>query len=303
MTKPYHPDRVHEPFHHEGERDGEHFNPNPREGTTGSADKHHRHDLKDDQGGNPPVTSYQLTTTPFFNDVKRYILLQLGYPNIEVELCDEQLDSCIRDVIDEFRRYMAVDTLHYWRVPLQYNQAEYDLPVDCMVVRDICTVSFADFDNIFNNDVLVNPIYLTNQRDAYADILTFWVAGTTWNMWKRVYGLNPSWDVIDMKKRIRVYPTPGGQTAMIIKGTRLFKYEEIDNRALGNKVQLFRRMNLAYAKGILGRVRGKRVSGINTSQGVVQLDGDTLRQEAAQELTDLRKDLILTGGPSGFYTG
>jgi len=30
-------------------------------------------------------------------DVKRYILTELGYPNVEVELCDEQMENAIRD--------------------------------------------------------------------------------------------------------------------------------------------------------------------------------------------------------------
>lgn len=241
--------------------------------------------------------------TAFFNDVKRYVLVMLGYPNVEVELCDEHLEQSIRDTIDEFRRAMAVDTLTFWKLQLIGQKAQYVLPLDCLVVRDVTIMQIADFENIFNNEIIINPLYLTNRNDVYQDILTFWVAEASYETWKRTYGLNPSWDIVNLRKEIRIQPTPGNGQIAIIKGSRQVTSADIDERALGTKMELFRRMTLARAKGILGRIRGKRVSGINTSQGVVQLDGDALRAESAQELMDARKELSSTGYPAGFYTG
>jgi hypothetical protein len=54
---------------------------------------------------------------------------------------------------------------------------------------------------------------------------------------------------------------------------------------------------------ILGRIRGKRTSGINTSQGVVMLDGDQLRNESKEMLTEAKEELKATGRPLGFYAG
>ena len=77
----------------------------------------------------------------------------------------------------------------------------------------------------------------------------------------------------------------------------------LDERSFKNKHELFRRLIVAHAMTVLGRIRGKRVSGINTSQGVVQLDGDTLRQEGMQELEKIRTELLASGAPKGFYAG
>jgi hypothetical protein len=236
-------------------------------------------------------------------DVKRYILLELGYPNVEVELCDEQLDQAIRDTIDDFMRFNVLNLLRYYKIPLQNGIAEYLLPEDLRVVRDVVTFKLSQFDAIFGADLIINPIYLRNTRDAYQDILTFWLSEAAFETQKRVYGLVTSWDVIEGRTRIRVYPTPSSDRVMIIKATYQPLPGSITAQTIGTKGELFRRMALARAMMILGRIRGKRVSGINTSQGVVQLDGEQLKAEGQAMLAEARTELQLTGNPLGFYTG
>lgn len=239
----------------------------------------------------------------FTLDVKRYVLLELGYPNVEVELCDEQLDMAIKDTISDFLRFNAFKLLRYWKVPLQNGIAEYDLPTDLRVVRDVVTYKLSQFDAIFGADLIINPIYLRNTRDAYQDILTFWLSEAAFETQKRVYGLKTSWDILEGNTRIRVYPTPSADRLMIIKGSYQPEPGTIDERTVGTKDELFRRMVLARAMMILGRIRGKRTSGINTSQGVVTLDGDLLRQEGQAMLDAAKEDLKSTGTPLGLFRG
>lgn len=236
-------------------------------------------------------------------DIKRYILLELGYPNVEVELCDEHLEAAIRDTIDDFLRFNALNLTRFWKIPLQNGVVEYFLPADLRVVREITTFKLSQFDVIFGADLIVNPIYLRNTRDAYQDILTFWLSEAAFEAQKRTYGLNTSWDVIEGNTKIRLYPTPSSDRVAIIKGTFQPVANEITPQTIGTKGELFRRMALAHAMAILGRIRGKRTSGINTSQGVVMLDGDQLRNESKEMLTEAKEELKATGRPLGFYAG
>jgi len=239
----------------------------------------------------------------FVTKMKRYILLTLGYPNVEVELCDEQLEWAIENSLDEFVRHNLLDSTRYWRIPTATNVSQYALPPDLTIVRDVSTLKIAEFDTVFGTDILVNPLYLRNSKEAYQDILTFWLSEAAFETWRRVYGLNLSWDVIEGGKLIRVYPTPRETRYMIIKGSYRPTMTTFDERSLKNKHELFRRLIVAHAMTTLGRIRGKRVSGINTSQGVVQLDGNELRQEAATDLEKIRIELLASGNPKGFYTG
>lgn len=242
-------------------------------------------------------------TCPFVVQTKRFILLNLGYPNVEVELCDEHLEWSILNTLHEFVRYNVGDFIRYWRIPTQTNQSRYELPEDLLVVRDITSLKIAEFDTIFGTDILINPLYLRNSKEAYQDILTFWLSEAAFETWRRVYGLNLSWDVYEGGRLINVYPTPRETRFMIIKGTYRPDLETLDDRMFKTKVELFRRMAMYHAMAVLGRIRGKRPGGIISSQGPVQLDGDTLRQEAQAELEKLRAELLGTGRPLGFYTG
>jgi hypothetical protein len=236
-------------------------------------------------------------------DIKRYILLELGYPNVEVELCDEHLEMAIRDTIDDFLRFNALKLTKFWKIPLQNGVVEYDLPEDLRVTREVVTFKLSQFDVIFGADIIVNPIYLRNTRDAYQDVLTFWLSEAAFETQKRTYGLNTSWEILKGNTKIRLYPTPSSDRVAIIRGTYQPQPSEITEQTLGTKSELFRRMALARAMQILGRIRGKRTSGINTSQGVVMLDGEQLRAEGKEMLTEARTELQNTGTPLGFYAG
>lgn len=241
--------------------------------------------------------------TAFITKMKRYILLTLGYPNIEVELCDEQLEWAIENTLDEFVRHNLLDSLRYWRIPTQSNVSQYELPPDLTVVRDVSTLKIAEFDTVFGTDVLINPLYLRNSKEAYQDVLTFWLSEAAFETWRRVYGLNLSWDIIEGGKMIRIYPTPRDTRYMILKGSYRPTMATFDERSLKTKHELFRRLMIAHAMTVLGRIRGKRTSGINTSQGVVQLDGNELRQEADRDLEKIRTEMLASGNPKGFYAG
>lgn len=246
---------------------------------------------------------YPMMETSLTLDLKRYILIELGYPNVEVELCDEHLEQAIRDTLSDFLRFNALKLTKFWRIPLQNGVVEYTLPKDLRVVREITTFKLSQFDVIFGADMIINPIYLRNTRDAYQDILTFWLSEAAFEAQKRTYGLNTSWDIIAGNTKFRLYPTPSSDRVAIIKGTYAPALHEITAQTLGTKDELFRRMALARAMAILGRIRGKRTSGINTSQGVVMLDGEQLRAEAKEMLTEARDELKATGQPLGFYAG
>lgn len=249
------------------------------------------------------VGTTSMSENCFVIDLKRYILLSLGYPNVEVELCDEHLETAIRDTLSEFTRHNALNAMRFWRLPLVSWQNTYDLPADLRVVRDVTVIRYNDWDQIFGTDVLINPLYMRNTANAYQDILTFWLSGAVFETWKRVYGLEISWDIHEGGKLINIYPTPSHAQFMIIKGTYRVTLDDLNERALQNKDELFRRMALARARMILGNIRGKYPGGVNSSQGPVQLDGDTQRAEGKAEWDEARNELRQSGKPAGFYRG
>lgn len=245
----------------------------------------------------------ELEENCFVIDLKRYILLELGYPNVEVELCDEHLERAINDALSDFARQNAFNAMRYWRIKLTPYQTTYDVPPDLRVVRDIQLLRFNDWNQIFGSDVLINPLYMRNTSEAYQDILTFWLSEATFETWRRVYGLQISWDLFEGGKLINIYPVPNHSDFMIIKGTYNVTLKDIDDRALGTKDELFRRLALAHAMIILGRIRSKYPAGINGSQGAIQLDGQDRLAEGKEMLADARLELRNSGKPVEIFTG
>jgi hypothetical protein len=101
------------------------------------------------------------------------------------------------------------------------------------------------------------------------------------------------------RQYIRLYPAPTSYTiTMAIQVSRLPTEAEIDEEGL----TWVKRYSLAWAKEMLGRVRGK-FSSLPGPTGEISLNADALITEAQQEKEELVKEIISLGPPLTFTIG
>lgn len=241
-------------------------------------------------------TSYQNRYTV----LKQYILHNLGFPLIRVELTEEHLLTAIIDAVTMYHRYAVIDYNFRW---ISGVTNPFPLPHDInkeMMVDVIFAGGF--FDNlgaglatggfvgefegsvipIFNTQGTLNIVNNFNLAQYYSYLQKLEDV-------KRIVGLDQLWEIINDKVYCfpKSNPLTGG-VGLIYKG-KLTDSENEENIWI-------KKYALARAKMILGTIRSK-LSGI-TSAGInIAADGEALKSEAKEEITALETRLDTMGRP------
>jgi hypothetical protein len=222
-----------------------------------------------------------------YNDTKNYILYNLGYPAVKVELKDEQLQQAIEQALNVISNYTGLKRYAYTLT--QRHVSEYTVPADCRTVMKVyynmgflsvlgntSTAMFSDF-YLLASDLAV---------DIYESPLTFWSYLASREMLTKVYGTWTSFEVIEGGKKLRIYPTPVREDTLVI----FYRSREINLD--DDNFNFFSDLSLAYAKRMLGRIRSKYQSGLPSSGGgSLTLDGNNLLQESEQTIKDIKAEL------------
>lgn len=223
-----------------------------------------------------------------FNEIKRWILLMMGYPTIKVEINDEQLNQCIQTALNLVARY-AGKTLYAYTLT-KGGQAEYDWPSDAISIFDVQykPAYLGSLGNV--NQMLFSDFYLLATDlavDIYESPVTFWNYLASREMLEKVYGVNGTWETID-NRRFRIHPTPIRDHIITVK----YKSKDPDLDLTSDAFNLIRKLALAYAKVIIGRIRSKYAAIPGSGGGSMTLDGATLLAEAEKDEAAVMADLL-----------
>jgi len=221
------------------------------------------------------------------DEVKRYIITMLGAPVVKVELNDEQLENVIKMATDTFIRYLGRERYSY--TVAQAYQTEYEWPDDALVIYQVYfrPATLSALGNISQN--LFSDFYLLATDlavDIYESPTTYWCYLASREMLEKTYGVWGSWENIDYR-RFRIYPSPMKNQIIGVH------YKANDFDLSEDKYNLFRKLCLAYAKTILGRIRSKYASIPGSNNNLLTLDGAALLSEGSIEEKEVIKDIIL----------
>ena len=210
-------------------------------------------------------------------EYKAEIESSLGAPVVEIEI-KEYIPNYVNRAFRELKRYIS--TPYFITVPYTVTAIDltsYDVYTVINVMRsnptygtfmqDADVFSLASsYYNMTNVSNYVNRMLILQQRNTISTDLDY-----IWNPNNRTLYIstNP--------------PFPPALTIQYVKD-----YKDVDEVKDPYWVDILLRLAIAYSKQALGRVRGKYK--LNSSQ--YDLDGDTLINEANQEIQDIRTHLI-----------
>lgn len=235
--------------------------------------------------------------SPNFDDIRAYILYSLGWPNVRIELQDVQLNVAVHDAISKFLKYGYGQHHIDMKVVMVDAQGFADLPPEVgspAMVKDIIFMS-KTLDTGLATDILGEHAvfgFVKGTYDFYS-LTDFTFDLSKYVLWRRnledandVLGLKKSWEIINDK--IKVYPTRSfdidNQVGVLYSTVPTIDEIESDD--------WIREYALNKAKHILGTIRGK-FSGFSAPGGQAQTDGEALKTESSQRMTELIDELKL----------
>lgn len=231
--------------------------------------------------------------TNHYVNLKNYILLNLGYPLIRVELTEEHIRAAIIDALTMYHRYATVD---YKFIHVTIMENPFDIPagINKEVIVDILFPSsffdslgagiaaggfIGEFEGtvipVFNQQGILNiftqfnlPLYYTYLQ-RLEDI-------------KKIVGIDKMWEILDDKIYLFPINMPVSDVGILYKGT--LTESEAEEQIW------IKRYALACAKQMLGTIRSK-FSGITAAGANLAADGEALKSEATSEKEKLETEL------------
>lgn len=236
-------------------------------------------------------------------DYVKQIKLMLGSPVLEIEI-EGKLKDVVKLAFNELKLY--IDTPHYDTLKVQVNdenmyKSGYD--VSEFHVRAVLFVSRGTISLISANDssdaLLWSPLSITlNQNWNYSynygyskspySQLNLLKGYTTSQLYQQLRNslqqdLDFTFDAYNQKLYL-YQQIPNSEQITIVYNKEYMDVDEIKDPFWSN---LLFRLSLAYAKQILGRIRGK----YRMASAPYELDADTLLSEASEELGEIRQFL------------
>jgi len=229
-------------------------------------------------------------------EIQQFVLTNLGYPIVSVELAPEQIGQAIDMAIQEYLS-MGSAEIDYAELPWAGSNI-FDLPKDVGTVKNVVySIPFqaaaGSTEDIFSFAVYASPFgpNYTNFVHAAGNLGVFFEYLQNRN---RVIGNEVTFKVVD--NQLYVWPYPKNVPVIIEYSKNAFGITDLDNKAISTSnswgIQWIRRMTLAICKGMLGKVRGK-FSSVSGGPGTESqtLNAAELTAESKEELIALRLDL------------
>lgn len=247
-----------------------------------------------------------MADTPAFNSalmdedqLKEWILRQLGAPLIKVEITKEQLEDCVEMGKRWFSAKKGLPRSTAFQVLDGLN--EYDLPDDVDKVFDVVFST-----NPLDLSLVFSPYLMQDEKVPYDVFAAPRAAGVYSSLAqtiqyietvKRILGADLDWR--QEGRKLYIFPIPKNATSIRIEyKAKTFDAVELEER----DHDLLKRYALAMAKKIVGRIRSKYDS-FPTAQGTASLDGQALLDEASIEVDKLEEEISDSAGPMGFISG
>lgn len=232
---------------------------------------------------------------PFWKDnfefLKEYLMTQLGYPLVRVELTENHLITGIHDAISQYLKYDNFNYIHMEKfVPDQNNFIQLPDYINPGLVRD---VFFETNDNIFSTSLPTDGgvtigLPLNNIFDVsmgFLDLTKYYMARMSLANADQMLGVDRNWEILN--GGIKIYQTKNklynNVGVLFAKFLLPIEFEGDD---------WIRRFSLARCKIMLGIIR-RKFSGFAAAGGSASVDGDTLVSEGKAEeealITELKE--------------
>jgi len=226
----------------------------------------------------------------FQRTIKDYILSRLGYPVVDVELEDFQIETCIDEAISRLE-YHAPDWMtQYATFQTSGGINVYDLPAavadnlnDVWYKRDF--FKFGASPGSLEYDFAIMFFTNTGLFNNY-NVSQYLLMQQYLKQVKNVLGQMSTWQLIG-NRYLHVWPVPENNTETVLLEFRAFDPKTI-HHAYKNWVERF---SLCLAKEILGGIRNKYQT-LPGPGGGTKLNGDSLIREAALEKEKLLEELV-----------
>jgi hypothetical protein len=229
--------------------------------------------------------------------VREFIMLNLGWPTVGVELSQASLDQAIVQAIDEYISTGAVEK-GVTTLDLKVDINEYELPEDVATVSKIVYMTRANNISGSTSDIFsfamttgeIGPNF-TNFIHAAGNIGSFFEFIQNR---QRVIGDDITYITMDNKLYLWPYPKMGGKV-FIEYSKNTFGVLKDENISTSNQwgINWIRRYALAVAKGMLGQMRSKFGQIGGGPQGDAQtLNGADLLGQSKEEIAALREELF-----------
>ena len=212
-------------------------------------------------------------------DYKDDILLQLGYPVLEIEI-EENIERVIDMAFRELKHYITdtrTATIPYMNkihIDDKFNHGKDKINTVVYIMRSNSPNRIGDFQDI---------MYLVSRQDSLQYLsLTDYSRAMLTQQAKNTLATNLDfyWDKINSDLYVYAnYPKPDFISVVYIP-----EYEKVEDIVEPFWQNLLRRLALALTKEVLGRIRGK----YKLNSATYELDAYQLLSEAREELSEIR---------------
>lgn len=223
---------------------------------------------------------------PFDKTVKDFVKARLGYPTVDVELSDFQIETCLDEAITRLEYYAPDWLTQYATFATESNVNVYELPPE--IINNLTDVWYRneffglganpgtleyDFQIMFFTNTGLFNNYNVSQYLLMQQYL---------KQVKNVLGQGSSWQVVN-NKHLHLWPVPEANDVVILE------YRALDPANIHPQYKNWlQRYSLCAAKEILGHIRGKYES-LPGPGGGSRLNGAALLEEARRD-----KEILLT---------
>jgi len=235
----------------------------------------------------------------FEQEVRDYVLAQLGYPVIRVELTPFQIKTCIDEAVTKLDYHAPNWAMQYAVFNTQPGINLYELPAFMMnnlnyVVYNKDLLAFQYNQGTLEFDFFVG-FWQTNRFYQQMNIGDYLLLQQYMEQIRKVLSREGHYDVIG-GKYIQLTPSPTTSVPVIVE------YKALDsNTILPSYRNWIQKYALACAKGVLGMIR-RKYKNMPGPQGGAQLDGAELVSESKVEKEELYQNLLLEIEEPPFFT-
>lgn len=230
-------------------------------------------------------------------DLKKYILRQLGHPILKVELTDEHLDDCINKAIERYSYYAFGGTSEIAiLVELEPNVLEYKLPDSIIAVTAISECSNDNFFIGFPQPMAVdlnmyNINTINNQNIFDIGFTTSQLAG--YSTIRSLFKLKPNYTFNHNNKILRFLEKPRNNKILLEVGIEytpneeedyIFNNQWIKKRSQGEAMLLWSLIVGKYGDSQL-------INGSSINYSKIEADGLKLIDESEEELLEIGEAL------------
>lgn len=239
---------------------------------------------------------------------KKYIFSKLGYPQVNVEIHEDQLETLLRTAGDFIAGYFPREQrlAVFYTTPLKNT---YPMPADAYWIQscnwDPLTTRI---DDVFGAEsFLFNIGNISGIQNILVD---YHLLASYRKFSQRVLGSEGHWEVIgetdgtgdgdsltSNQQLIRLYPTPKGSFPVVVQ------YIPVVNHFRSPQARyLTYEMMLAEARIAIGNAR-RKINGMPTPDGgSISFDGAELISEGEEKKKEIINEAILLGEPLSVHT-